>query len=221
MKKKTKDYLKFTNIEIYQDDKMFCINSDTAILGHSLKLKEGLRILDIGTNNGALLLYASRFKPKTLVGIDINDKALELAKENLSMNNIEAKLYHSDLKDYHDEAFDVIITNPPFFKCNNLKDNEDKKLAMFDIMLPLDELFKGFKRLLKDNGSIFMIYEATRLNEIYLKCIEYSFKLMELTMVYDNNKPYAKRVLCKLKKGPLSEIKIHKPIIIKNGTINF
>ena len=38
-------------------------------------------VLDIGTNTGALLLYASKFKPKKLIGIDINEKALELAKE--------------------------------------------------------------------------------------------------------------------------------------------
>ena len=77
------DYLpNHEEIKIYQDDEMFCINTDTMVLGEFLDIKKKDIVLDIGTNTGALLLYASKFKPKKLIGIDINEKALELAKEN-------------------------------------------------------------------------------------------------------------------------------------------
>ena len=60
---------------------MFCINTDTQVLGEFLEVYKKDRVLDIGTNTGALLIYASLFNPTKLVGIDINDKALALAKK--------------------------------------------------------------------------------------------------------------------------------------------
>ena len=59
------DYLpNHEEIKIYQDDEMFCINTDTMVLGEFLDIKKKDIVLDIGTNTGALLLYASKFKPK-------------------------------------------------------------------------------------------------------------------------------------------------------------
>jgi tRNA1(Val) A37 N6-methylase TrmN6 len=78
----TLDYLpNHPNIKIYQHKKMFRINTDTALLGEFLDFEPNLDILDIGTNNGALLLYSSLLKPKNIVGIDINNEALEIAKQ--------------------------------------------------------------------------------------------------------------------------------------------
>ena len=86
----SKDYLPgFPSITLYQHKKMFRVNTDTSLLGHYLKVKKGDRVLDIGTNNGALLLYASFYEPSLLVGIDINKDALEIAKLNLESNKIE------------------------------------------------------------------------------------------------------------------------------------
>ena len=104
-------------IKLYQDDDMFCINTDTYVLGEFLNIYKQDTVLEIGTNNGALLLYASRFNPKSMVGIDINEKAIELAKKNMELNNIEnVTLKVADGNTYQDSEVDVIIFNPPYFK---------------------------------------------------------------------------------------------------------
>ena len=78
----TLDYLpNHIDIKIYQHKKMFRINTDTCLLGEFLDFKDNLSVLDIGTNNGALLLYSSLLKPKNMVGIDLNSEALELAQK--------------------------------------------------------------------------------------------------------------------------------------------
>lgn len=219
MKKKTKDYLKFINVDIYQDDEMFCVNSDTALLGMFMNFPKSKTVLDIGTNNGALLIYANRFSPMLLVGIDIFDEALEIAKENLLMNDIKAELYNSRLEDFNHESFDVIICNPPFFKEENKRYNYYKEVAMFEGELSLDVLLYNIKRLLKDNGSAFLIYPANRFLEFTLGCEKYGFKLMEIQFVFDSNKEVASRFLVKLKKGKMTSAKILKPVFIKDGKI--
>ena len=78
------DYLpNHKDIKVYQDDEMFCINTDTMVLGEFLEVYKQDVVLDIGTNTGALMLYASLFNPRRLVGIDINERALDLAKKNM------------------------------------------------------------------------------------------------------------------------------------------
>ena len=53
----TLDYLpNHPEIKLYQDDKMIRINTDTQCLGEFIKVYKEDTVLDIGTNNGALLL---------------------------------------------------------------------------------------------------------------------------------------------------------------------
>lgn len=220
MKKKTKDYLKFIGSEIYQDDEMFCSNSDTVLLGMFLDFKSNLDILDIGTNNGSLLLYANRLKPKSLCGIDILKRAIDLANENMKMNQIDNyELYNISLQEFEHDSFDIIICNPPFFKERNVRDNKYKQIAMFEDNLSLEELFKNSKRLLKENGSIYMIYPANRLVEFYELCKKEKLKIMLLKMVYDTKKNEASRFIVKMKKGPMTKTKILKPYYIHDGMV--
>ena len=64
MEEYTYDYINGTDIYLYQHKKMFRINTDTALLAQFMTVKKGERVLDIGTNNGALLLAAQRYEPK-------------------------------------------------------------------------------------------------------------------------------------------------------------
>src|SRR5574344_243298 len=109
----TLDYLpNHPEIKLYQDDTMFRINTDTKVLGEFLNIYKNDTVLDIGTNNGALLLYANMFHPKKLIGLDINGEALELAKKNLDLNNINNyELINEDINFYKGPLMDVIICN--------------------------------------------------------------------------------------------------------------
>ena len=52
------DYLhNHPNFKVCQHKDMYHFNSDTCLLGDFIKINENENVLDIGTNNGALLLY--------------------------------------------------------------------------------------------------------------------------------------------------------------------
>ena len=214
MKKTNKDYIRNTDFKIYQDDEMFCINTDTVLLGEFLDFRKGLNVLDIGTNNGALLLYASTREPLSLCGIDIFDEAISLASLNLKENNVKATLKCGRVQDFKHDPFDIIITNPPFFENNNPRLNEYKRTAMFEKELNINELFTAFKRLLKDNGYAYVIYPTQRFSEFYGKCLEYKYNIQIMKMVYDKNKNESTRFLCRLKRGPMTKTRVLKPIIV-------
>ena len=216
MKKKT-DYLKYIDYEFIQHDRLYKTNTDTVFLGMFLDQMANKSVLDIGTNTGALLLYAHYHKAGYLYGVDIHKDALKIADRNLSRYSDDYKLYHSRVQDLDIEPVDVIICNPPFFEMNNVTDDQYFREAMFEESLPLDDLFRSFRRLMKDNGEVYLIYQADRFPELYDMCKKYKLKIMKMQFVHDIHSKHALRVLLKMKIGPMSKLKILSPILIDKG----
>ena len=79
---------------------------------------EGPNILDIGSGSGAIsIAIANELKSSSVTGIDINEKAIELANENKTLNKIEnVNFIKSDLFEKIDKDFkyDLIVSNPPY-----------------------------------------------------------------------------------------------------------
>jgi 16S rRNA (guanine1207-N2)-methyltransferase len=72
-------------------------------------------ILDVGCGYGPIGLFLAKTYPNVFVHmIDINDRAIALAKKNAQMNGIEnISIYSSDLFANVVDHFSVVITNPP------------------------------------------------------------------------------------------------------------
>lgn len=204
-------------IKLYQDDDMFCINTDTYVLGEFLNIYKQDTVLEIGTNNGALLLYASRFNPKSMVGIDINEKAIELAKKNMELNNIEnVTLKVADGNTYQDSEVDVIIFNPPYFKSReeDKSQNEYLKLAKHEDNFSLSSMIECINRNLKNNGTLFFLFQTSRLNEVISLLNKKHIIVKELKFVYDENKEYSNVFMIRAVKNAKNGLVVTKPIII-------
>lgn len=214
----TKDFLpKRKDIVVYQDDEMFRINTDTMALGEFLYIYKKDTVLDIGTNTGALLLYASMFNPKKMIGIDINEKALELAKKNMEVNNIKnVELIHVDANTYKAEEADVVICNPPYFETDPklLSKDKYKNLAKHEGSLNLENLIKIIRRNLKNHGTLFLLFLTSRLTEVIEELKKNKMIVKKLKFVYDENKEVSNVVLIKAVKGAKPGIVVEKPLII-------
>lgn len=210
------DYLpNHEEIKIYQDDEMFCINTDTMVLGEFLDIKKKDIVLDIGTNTGALLLYASKFKPKKLIGIDINEKSLELAKENMKLNNItNVELIHADGNTFrNNEEVDVVIFNPPYFKTPSSDKGSNKYLALakHEDNFPLESMIQCVNRNLRNNGTLYFLFQTTRLNEVLKVLNEKKLVVKKMQFVYDENKENSTVVMLKAVKGAKEGVLVQKP----------
>lgn len=213
------DYLpNFEHIKIYQDDEMFCINTDTMVLGEFLDIKENDVVVDIGTNNGALMLYANRFKPRRLIGIDINEKALELAKKNMELNKVKnAEILLADGNTYRcDEEVDVIIFNPPYFKTpsSDKGTNKYKALAKHEDNFSLESMIECFNRNLRTKGILYFLHQTARLNEVLSLLNKKKLIVKKMKFVYDINKDFSNVVLIKAVKCANEGMIVEKPIII-------
>jgi len=212
------DYLpNHPEIKIYQHKKMIKINTDTQVLGEFIKVNSNETILDIGTNTGALLLYANMFKPKKLIGLDINNEALEVCKLNMEYHNItNYELICADAMTYVGEEVDVIVCNPPYFKTDENNKSNDKflNLAKHESEFCLEGMIKTAYKNLKLNGKFYMLFTSQRLSEVILLLNKYHFEVKVMKFVYDENKEYSNVFMVKAVKYGLSGMFVEKPIII-------
>lgn len=211
------DYLKFIDYEFIQDERFIKANTDTAFLGMFLDQMNNKSVLDIGTNTGALLLYAHYHGAKSLNGVDIHEDALKTAELNLKKYCDDVHLYACKVQELNIEPVDVVIANPPFFEMNNVAEDKYFREALFEESLPLQDLFASFRKFMKDNGEAYLLYQADRFPEVYEMCLKYKLKIMKMQFIHDVNSDHALRFMMKLKIGKMSKLKIYKPIMIDRG----
>ena len=71
-------------------------------------------LLDLGCGYGTFGIALKSVYPFLEVDmVDVNDRALNLANENLKLNNISANVYLSNTYDEVKNKYDLIVTNPP------------------------------------------------------------------------------------------------------------
>ncbi len=99
-----------------------------------------LKILDLGSGSGCLILTILKiFKNSSGLAVDINDEALKIIKRNakqlLNLKNFNT--LKSNWNDEVEDKFDIIISNPPYIKTNEIN-NLSKDVKLFDPILALD-----------------------------------------------------------------------------------
>ena len=71
-------------------------------------------VLDLGCGLGVVGIILGTFnKGINIDMVDINERAIDLAKNNLVLNNVKANVFVSDIYSNIDNKYDFIITNPP------------------------------------------------------------------------------------------------------------
>lgn len=78
------------------------------------------KILDIGTGSGCIALaLKNECKGAQVFGIDISEKALEMARKNAADCNLEVEFFETDIlrwQQYKWQKFDVMVSNPPYVR---------------------------------------------------------------------------------------------------------
>ncbi len=69
----------------------------------------GERVLDYGCGSGILALAAGKLGAASVVGVDIDDRAIEAARDNAAKNNVVLRLARS--QEALTETFDIVVAN--------------------------------------------------------------------------------------------------------------
>lgn len=220
------DDLQLNNLKIIQNKDGFCFGIDAVLLSDFAKeIPTNSKILDLGTGTGILgILLCAKTKLSKIYGIDIQKDVCDMASRSIKLNNLENRFEIinkniKDLKDIFEEnSFDAIVSNPPYKKDNSGIKNESKTklISRHEITASLENFVSISSKLLKNNGSIYMVHRPERLSDLFFLLKKYNLEPKKLRFVqsYFDSKP--KLILVKATKNAKSFLNVEQPLIIYN-----
>lgn len=106
------------------------------------KIRPDMQILDMCTGSGCILESILKFAERKGIhmsgtGCDISKEALKVAKENDSRLQTNAMFIQSDLFEHITEKFDMIVSNPPYIRTEEISRLEEE-VKLHDPWIALD-----------------------------------------------------------------------------------
>lgn len=116
----------FMKLNFYINENVLIPRQDTEILVEEViniaKRIKNPKILDLCTGSGAIAVSLAKYLTESeITATDISNKALEIAKKNAKINEVENRItfISSDLfTNISEEKYDIIVSNPPYIKRN-------------------------------------------------------------------------------------------------------
>jgi release factor glutamine methyltransferase len=168
--------VEFFGLILKVDKRVFIPRPETEILVEraiAILQSSGLevqRILDIGTGSGCIAISLSKFvKNAEVTAIDISNPALEIAKQNASLNNVKVNFLTSDLFsncELPTANYELIISNPPYVRSQDIKHLQ--KELRYEPRIALDGGCGGldfYRRIIQD-APVFLKKDGLLLMEI-------------------------------------------------------
>lgn len=139
------------------------VGVDSVVLGSWTCVKDSINILDVGTGTGLLSLMLAQKNSKCIIdAVEIDKNAYKQACENFENSKFKKQLncLNVSFQDFESsKKYDLIISNPPYFKANRSKEiqNKSREKARQDLDLNFNELIKKSVDLLTDKGMLNVI----------------------------------------------------------------
>lgn len=197
---------------------------DPILLANFVEAKKGDRVIDLGTGSGVIAIcLAKRFKDIKIIGLELQESLVKKAEENVKDYNI--KIARGDIRDvksiFDAESFDIVVGNPPYRKADDGRINPDreKAVARHEIEITLSEFIKAGRYLVKNLGSVNIIYHPYRLTELLSTMTENKITPKQIQFIHPKIDSKAEMVMVEGIKNGRHELMVMKPLIISRFEI--
>lgn len=213
-------------MQIYQLKEGYCYNSDTLFLYHFAMpfLKKHHAVLEVGAGCGILGLLCARDLSISLTLIEKNPKMAEVCAQNLRINGVKAHLICADFLTFDWAqtkvgAFDVILSNPPFYHNGVIKSkNAEISSARYAEYLPFTDFVKKANSLLKPQGELIFCYDAKAIFSLFSTLHALKIPPISVRFVHPKEKKSATLVLCRARRNSKSLCEVQPPLFTHQGS---
>ena len=183
---------------------------DSAATTAAAGIAPPLTVVDVGTGTGAIILsIAKEFDGEALlVGTDISEAAIQLAKENAAKTGLEGLVNFAvadGLEDFDEpQCVDVIVSNPPYVTSAEWE-TLDTRVKDFEPRLALDGGANGLDfyerylmdalNLLKPGGAVFFEIGEDQGEALAEMMKTYGFSEISIEKDFSGHDRYASAVL--------------------------
>ena len=216
--------LNYKDKYIFQDTDYFKMSLDSLLLSQFVTINlRDKKILDIATGNAPIPMFLTYRTKSQRYGVELQKEVYLLGRISIVENEMKNQitLINDDAKNlpnlFEADFFDVITCNPPYFKTENKRfenNNDIKSIARHEKTLKLEDIFKVSNYLLKNNGRLAIVHRTERLMEIIEVMSKYNFELKKIRFVYPNKKKNSDLVLIECVKNGNPGLKMLPPLFV-------
>jgi tRNA1Val (adenine37-N6)-methyltransferase len=226
----TLDVLFRGKLEIYQSRKGYRITLDPILLGQFIYVREGDKVMDLGTGNGILPLILACLHPSlSITGLEIQKGMAARAVQNIRLNGFDGRISIACLdvcavpKHFAPESFNVVICNPPYRRPSSgrLSPNSEKQIARHETRATLEDFVRSAGYLLPPKGRLALIYSAGRCVDLLTTMRSNRIEPKRLRLVHSFAAAEASMVLAEGVKGGKPGIKILAPLVVYDRKHNY
>lgn len=148
----------FMGHEFFVNEQVLIPRQDTEVLVEDAldKIEDGMRVLDMCTGSGCILLSVLKRKYVEGTGVDISKEALKVAERNREHLKLPAVPWIlSDLFADVPGTYDVILSNPPYIETRVIEELQEE-VRLHDPYLALDGKEDGlyfYRRIIKEGRN--------------------------------------------------------------------
>ncbi|MBQ2891369.1 MAG: class I SAM-dependent methyltransferase [Bacilli bacterium] len=162
-------YFRKNNLKFKSDNGVFskrAVDFGSNLLLKSVEVLEDDSILDVGCGIGIIGITLAKCNPSSFVEmIDVNKRAMELARNNCLENNVKnALVFESNTYENVEKKYSLIISNPPI---------RAGKKVVHDILL-------NSIKYLKENGRMYCVIQKKQGAESALRALKEVFPKVEV-----------------------------------------
>ena len=162
-------YFRKTKMRFLSDNGVFSkggIDFGSSLLLKTIDLDDAQNVLDVGCGYGTIGLTIAKTNPECFVDmVDVNLRAIELAKRNRVLNEIDnVEIFVSNIYENVTKKYDVIVSNPPI--------RAGKKVV--------HEISLGSFERLNDCGKYYAVIQKKQGAESLFKALLMVFSVVEV-----------------------------------------
>ena len=189
-------------------------------------------VVDLGTGNGAVAFIMSHKNENcSLTGIDLQAKAIELARRSCSMNGLDGRMdfVQCDAAELAGKmpqlrgAADVVVSNPPYVArgAGLTNDGDSKFISRQETTAGVEEFAAAAAFCLKDRGHFFMVHRPSRLVDIFCFCRKHALEPKDIRFVRPRQGAKPNIVLVHCVKGGGRELAFSDDLIVYDNQGNY
>lgn len=222
-KTETVDGILVDRLRIIQRKRGYRFSLDALLIAHFADLRNGDDLIDLGTGSGIIaLILARRFDCGRVLGIEIQDELVAIAKRNVVLNGLDGRMEirRGDVRCPETlcgpQSFSAAVFNPPYRRLRSGRTNPDpeKAVARHEIQGTVSDFLTASVHALRPEGRVYAIYPAVRMIELIARMRECRIEPKRLRLVHSRLGGRGAFILVEGVKGGREGLNVAPPLFV-------
>ncbi len=217
-------------LALWQPRAGYRFSIDPILLAEFAALPSLGRVVDIGAGCGIVgLLLATRDAAAQVTLVELQPRLATLCRRNAIENQLASrvKVVQGDIRspalrsDLAGASYDLVVSCPPYYVLGRggVNPTDEEAIARHEVHLPLADLVRAARRLLRPRGRFVVVYPTPRLPELFVALAEQHLTPTRLRIVHPYADEPGQRVLLEAQKGARSSLVIEPPLYLRSRSV--